>query len=77
MKTNREEYVKKTQKPYQGEIIKSANPQSDRQRCSLAQAANDYDLQPILAHIAKGVTRRPWISSKNFIEAFAENQTKL
>lgn len=77
MNTNREEDGKGTPEPPQGDVIKPVTAQSDRQRCCLAEAANDCDLQPTLARIAKGVTRKPWVSSKNFIEAFVENQFKL
>jgi hypothetical protein len=58
MRKNREEYAKDSPAPYQGEVTKPATP----------------ELAPTLAHIAKGVNRKRWVSSKDFIETFVENQ---
>jgi hypothetical protein len=58
MRNNHEEYTKETPEPCENEVTQPATP----------------ELAPTLAHIAKGVNRKRWVSSKDFIEAFVENQ---
>lgn len=49
MSTNHEEHAKHTPGPYKGEATKPGTPLTNEQKCSVAEAANYYNLPPIRA----------------------------
>ncbi len=55
MSTNHEVHAKQNPGPYKGEITRPGTPQAEGQRCSVAEAANYYNLPPILARFGDWV----------------------
>lgn len=53
MSTNHKEHVKHSPGPYMGGVIKPKTPQVNQQRCSVVEAANYYNLSPILARFVE------------------------
>lgn len=49
MSVNHREHAKHNSEPYQGEVTKTGSPQADGEKWSVVEAANYYDLPPILA----------------------------
>ncbi len=48
MSTNLESCAKETPAPYEGEVTQPGTPQAEGKKCSVAEAANYYDIPPIL-----------------------------
>lgn len=99
--TNHKTHALETPVPYEGQVTQPGTPQAERKKCSVEEAANYYDLPPILArfgdwavckdglhclyvrcHVPKNrfsesdwvehVTKKPWVNSGDFVDAFEE-----
>ncbi len=55
MSTNHDTHAIETLAPYQGEVTRPGTPQAEGQKCLVAEAANFYDIPPILARFGDWV----------------------
>lgn len=55
MSKNHELFAAKNPKPYKGEVTRPRTPKSDGNNCSIIEAANYYDLPPLLERYGEWV----------------------
>jgi len=55
MSETHEVHAKQNPRPYDGKVTRHGTPQADKKKCSVIEAANYYDLPPLLSRFGDWV----------------------